>query len=875
MNQKVWDVLHNREDHYVLPFVWMHGAAEGDTRRLMQAVYDCGIRAVCLESRPHPDFVGEQWWHDMDIMIEEARSKGMKLWILDDSHFPTGYANGAAVNVPRHLKRISLTERHYDIQGPQNGTKIDISRHLNLDPQTRQTNEAYYQERLESVLLARIVETPGTDNIVADVQNVTDQVEDGWLYLELPEGKYRVYVLTTKLHAAAMMGDGISLLEKESVRLLIDAVYEPHYRRYAPYFGNTIAGFFSDEPGFFNLGDRGYGDVARTGEESVPLPWTDDVYAKLKESFGDRTDQLLPCLLGAESARQGEERAIRVRYMEIVSEKYAENFSGQLGQWCREHKAAYIGHIVEDAPGYERLGQSAAHYFRAVRAQDMAGIDIVLNDLLPDEDTGREMFYHYGLAQLAGSLASQAPHQQGRALCEIFGAYGWAEGVTLMKWMADHMLTGGINHFVPHAFTDKDFPDPDCPPHFWARGNNPQYPFMSVLFGYMDRMSHLLDGGVPLVQNAVLFEAESDWAGETQAYYVCGRELLSHQIPYHVVCLDALDNAGVKDGQIGVGRMYYQNLFVPQLKYMSEKAARILGRLAEAGASLFFVGKKPADYAGGELCGLSAISCISMEEMTRRAGEAAELRITVQETASARFLRCYSYCQKELKIHMLQNASSREKLSAQVVFSGSSPSTHILYLDVMEQRLSRTKMILTPEGKQSVSVSLGPMESVVCLEGGQWDGIIDGLPLEECQSDTLTIYGGNYWIRRADFDRPQEWQDCGETCTLYDIARRYPGFAGKVRYELDYDDGGYGGVLLEGASDAVEVYCDGISLGKRIAPPYRYVLPEFPAKTRHRLWIEVSTTLVNAIPDTLSCQRPIAPTGFLGKVYFWKRQGGK
>ena len=54
------------------------------------------IGAVCVESRPHPDFVGPRWWHDMDIIMDECRRRGMKVWVLDDASFPTGYAAGSA-----------------------------------------------------------------------------------------------------------------------------------------------------------------------------------------------------------------------------------------------------------------------------------------------------------------------------------------------------------------------------------------------------------------------------------------------------------------------------------------------------------------------------------------------------------------------------------------------------------------------------------------------------------------------------------------------------------------------------------------------------------------------------------------------------------
>ena len=116
---RLLDVLHGKEENYILPFVWMHGAPENELRRLMQAVHESGIGAVCLEARPHPDFAGERWWHDVDIVLDEAVKRNMKVWILDDAHFPTGMANGGVVNQPRHLKRISLVEKHYAVTGPR------------------------------------------------------------------------------------------------------------------------------------------------------------------------------------------------------------------------------------------------------------------------------------------------------------------------------------------------------------------------------------------------------------------------------------------------------------------------------------------------------------------------------------------------------------------------------------------------------------------------------------------------------------------------------------------------------------------------------------------------------------------------------------
>ena len=113
MSEKVKALLEGKGGNYIFPFFWQHGETEEVLRTYMRVIHEANIGAVCVESRPHPDFCGEQWWHDMDIILEEAKKYGMKVWILDDSHFPTGYANGAMKDQPLELYRQSITCRQY------------------------------------------------------------------------------------------------------------------------------------------------------------------------------------------------------------------------------------------------------------------------------------------------------------------------------------------------------------------------------------------------------------------------------------------------------------------------------------------------------------------------------------------------------------------------------------------------------------------------------------------------------------------------------------------------------------------------------------------------------------------------------------------
>ena len=45
-------------NNYILPFLWMRGEKEEVIREEMGRIDSCGIKAVCVEARPHKDFCG-------------------------------------------------------------------------------------------------------------------------------------------------------------------------------------------------------------------------------------------------------------------------------------------------------------------------------------------------------------------------------------------------------------------------------------------------------------------------------------------------------------------------------------------------------------------------------------------------------------------------------------------------------------------------------------------------------------------------------------------------------------------------------------------------------------------------------------------------
>ena len=93
--KSVCDVLHGQTPNALYPFLWVHGVeSEEELRREVQKIRESGIGGFCVEARPHKDFNGPGWFRDLALLLDEAKRTGMEMWILDDSHFPTGFADG-------------------------------------------------------------------------------------------------------------------------------------------------------------------------------------------------------------------------------------------------------------------------------------------------------------------------------------------------------------------------------------------------------------------------------------------------------------------------------------------------------------------------------------------------------------------------------------------------------------------------------------------------------------------------------------------------------------------------------------------------------------------------------------------------------------
>lgn len=839
MDLRLKEVINGKENNYLMPFYWQHGDHTEKIPEQIQTIYDSGCRAFCVESRPHPDFAGEGWWRDMDIILAEAKKRDMKVWLLDDDKFPTGHAAGRIASQYPELRQWNLAERHIDVCGPMKDGCVLASatghEHILLG--------AYAYKRRED-----------HDEICGlDAIDLTSNVKNGYLYWDVPEGLWRIFFYYKTRQG--IMNGYVDMTRPESVRVLIDAVYETHYERYKEYFGNTFVGFFSDEPCFGNDFRYGVPKHGFVGKRGCRLPWNDDLVLILKNKLGYDPIPHLNLLWYEDGVNGDFQSELRYAYMNAITDMYSISFNKQLADWCEDHGVLYMGHVIEEAS----TSVGAGHFFKSTRWQHMSGIDVVLHSVMPGMDAISHSssgsagfvcsdFSHYALAKLGASLAHIEPRTMKRAMCEALGAYGWAEDTTVMKYIMDHMMVRGINHFVPHAF-DSKFPDPDCPPHFGIEGKDPSFDGFTALMGYTNKVCHLLYGTTHIAKTAIFYPYENEWASRfcnAMQIETVAQKLYDAHIDYDIVPHDYLGADKVIDGKLCLADERFECLVIPYADHISSDVANTLAGLAEKGLKLIFVDAMPenTNFDG------TVIKLDSLADELKAMGMG-----DVEFEYGFSKVRVY-HCRRDGNdIFMFANEERRRvdttvKLPCVGDFA---------YLDIASDMIFADK---TENGE--IKLDLEPTQSaIICF--GDNTGLMSMAHIEK----TVDI-DPEYDLELASYEDLSAFESVGHFNSFFNVTGPdfKPNFSGKMRYTFNIDVEREDHVILDlgRVGHCAKLCVNGKNMGTRFASPYVFDLTDNVNKGKNEITVTVGNTLAQVIRDRFSFNMLIAPAGLLGDM---------
>ncbi len=850
------DMFCKADGQRLLPLFWMKGEDEATLRRGVREVEASGCGALVAESRTHPDYLGDTWWRDLDIVLDECRRRGLKLWVLDDEHFPSGYGAGTASG---ELRRMMMTERHMDTIGPIPGGAFVV-----------QDDARSYEpgEGIVAVVAARrLEETTLVESLVdlggyklGECIDLTDSIRDGMAYWDVPEGIWRVFVLDRRyvkervppryFYNPLMEGTG---------RAIIEAVYEPHFRHLGEEFGKTFMGFFSDEPAL--RAGRGYHAILGA-YPNLPIPWRPDMEEVLQDRLDVPVRPLLPGLwydIGENTGR------IRYALMDAASQLYGDNFCAPLGQWCRDHGVEMIGHVIEQNNTHCRLGSGAGHYFRAIGGQDMAGIDIVLHELSPifrgtthawksQDFEADDDFFRFMLMQMAVSCAHLDAKKAGRTMCEIFGAYGWQEDVEQMRYLANMLLSRGVNYFSPHAFTLTPYPDPDSPPHF-DPASHPLTPFIARLFRTMAQLGGRIDGGRHLTRTGVLYYAEGEWANgdagcmKTQCVV---KALNERQIECEIIPIDLVEEAAI------------DLLLIPYAASWPVKLLEKCRRLMQRGVTVRFVEGLPGALSNGQgdlSALLEGMETIPLAEAAALSQQAAPLpwRAACKEER----VHLYPYQKGEETFFLLMNEDTRETVEYGLTLALPGEP---LCLDYEHEQCWRPRVERAGD-EQTVTLRIEPGQLLeLRLVGDASDAPMQPEYAPACTMDAA-------WDVSVCAVDGKDWRSLGCTREMFNITgpECMPRFSGTVRYETEINLPEDAAGLSLDCSGAVRVFVDDEEIGVRVAPLYQFTFPA-GRQCKRRLRIEVTNAPVFRYRDALSFFVCIPPTGLRSQPVLLKRK---
>ncbi|MBE6368074.1 MAG: hypothetical protein E7052_09245 [Lentisphaerae bacterium] len=880
--EKLQQALDNNTGSYIMPFLWYSGENKTLVAREMAAIAESGAKEFIFENRGGDWFGTDFWWDIFGFVLDTARSMNMRVWCIDDSHVNTGSANDSLdreENAQFRAKNLRIDMA--DIAGPITAGAVSLPGHSEV-------------EKIVRIIAYKRNEVTGDS--YGEPIDLTDNLQDGICLLTLPEGVWRIYfVMTADPQRNGLFSKYITMVSKESCRHLINEIHEKMYAHFADYFGNTFAGFFSDEPAFGNC-DGQYGPNAynlRLGQIDKMFPWWDDFPQQLAERSGCTPEEVMLKLPALWDGIENVSAPLRLAYMDLVTDLWRKNFSEQLGQWCEAHNVEYIGHNLEDADAHMRTGWGCGHYFRSMEGQHMSGMDLVFEQLTPGISTvphamntasriRSSSFYHYTLPKLAASLAHQTPHMHNRAMSEVFGATGWTCGACNNIALFNHTLINAVTYFVPHAFSmslptvfeqqqerknvsEDSTPPGYCmkylPPTFFTGGYNPQFKVFGQIIRYVQRVAHILDQHRHLPDVALYYCAESDWMNMApyRSMDDAAMQLIRGGYDFDFLPLETLlKRCSVKDDQLCCGQESFKALVIPGSRIIVQDLLKKLQEFAAAGLKVCFTDQLPETTEYGPIAPetLSGFAVADCRDIATALQKSCPRNFDVKDYPAD--LRHYRFVSSDGEQGCVIFNSGRSDIAV-------APQTRqaLMIYDPWKNQLYR----LGEDNNFTL-----PSQKLMVLFAGNAPADTPEFPAAPQQWQVLPLQY-NIYCRAAGTDGDFTLLRRNSPAVDLNKAEKLTRYCGEFRYEAEFDCSDPRATMLEipYGADAAELILNGQSCGIAVGPVCRFDISKAlqPGKNTLQIHTWDSPAYADREGDKsigYGSGYPLRPHGFTGDI---------
>ncbi len=511
---------------------------------LMQSV---GTRVINIEPGygfPY-EYLSKGWFKMINMAVKEAKSRGMKVWLIDDAKYPSGFAGGKFSRERPDLKMWALV-------------RLDESIEL-------KAGEEISGQEVPAGAVSAVATSKGMANRQIPIKDGKISFNAGvrdWTvifagYAHRSGDTRAVNNPTRGKDTTNFLHDH---LNPEAVDQFIEWTHQAAKDAIGKEFGSTVLGFRGDEP------------------EYMYTPWTPAIVETFIHKKGYDPVPFFASFFAP--TRTEYEKRVKADYWDVWSEMFADNFFKRQADWLEANGMAHITHLNNEHIMPVNI-EANGSFFRTLSKVQIPGVDVINNHV------------GIGVDNDFPKLASSVSHVYGkpRAFSETMGAL--RSSLASSKQVLNYQFVRGINYFEYNFWSSKS----------QTAESLASKPDMASLTDYINRTSYLFTMGVPGARVAMYYPTLSMWLGNNAVYWdlsELSQLLLRHQVDFDYVDDDAFFEAlEVGPGYLlnKSGQKYY-TLIIPPADVISKKAWAKIEEFMQLGGKVLFWGSRP-DYLVG------------------------------------------------------------------------------------------------------------------------------------------------------------------------------------------------------------------------------------------------------------------------------------
>jgi hypothetical protein len=553
-----------REYGAIQPFAsWNGPDAKDRMARIVQDLDRLAANGIFVfnmsPGRGEPKYLSPEHLEEVKFVVQEAKKRGMKLWLQDESDYPSGFAGGLIGE-----KYPQLT-----MQGIVADVRITLTAGQTLSfPLPPGTLGAFWESGLDHS--TGVIPLPRDGQLTWRAPNTGSNPGDRNFQWEVVFVRHIYRSSPTRNNNredGTRLKDAryplIDYLDPEATRAYLKTTHEVYKQAVGSEFGKTILGFFGDEPDY-----------------ASSIPWTPKLLDEFRKQKGYDLQPYIPLFFARELT--DEARRVKADYYDVWSAMFSDSFFGIQADWCARNNLEYLVHPVGEEIMLHLI-RTGGDFFRMLRYPQVPGIDN-LSELLPL--TVHTADGTWDVNNNFPKLASSTAHLFGRpkAWAEEGGGLG-LDG----KYELDFQLVRGVNAMQIRI------PAMRGGPGGAATSAPPQAP---MLAWYVNRAGYLMSIGRPAAQVGLYHPANSMWMGDEEADHSTtklGWQLLEHQVDFDYFDEQSLSSvATIADGGFkNLSGQVYRAIVVPSSTVITRTGLERFQAFVKAGGKVIFVGKTP------------------------------------------------------------------------------------------------------------------------------------------------------------------------------------------------------------------------------------------------------------------------------------------